>query len=64
MNIVVDGTFQFEDGKIVLEGGRIVLPVHNDPLDVLGHGSFRFQVARDVKLSKHGYQRGQEAVIK
>lgn len=61
MAVKLHGLLQLEQRQVVLEGPRVVLPVHYDPLHVPADGPLALQVARDIELSEHGHQGGQEA---
>lgn len=54
------GTLQLQQCQVVLESSRIVVPVHDDPLDILCHSALLLKIARNVELSEHGHQVGQE----
>jgi len=60
MGIELHWSVQFQQGQIVFEGGRIVLPVDDDTLHILRHRALTLQVAGDVEFAHDGHQWGQE----
>lgn len=60
--VVADRWFELKQGDVVLERGRVVLPVHDDPFHVLADAAFRFHFAADVVLAEYCHQVGQKPV--
>lgn len=59
--IIMYGTFQFQEGQIIFERGRIVFAMHDDTLDVLRHRLLRFQREGYIEFAEHGHQGSQES---
>lgn len=60
MQIVADRRLELQQSYVVLERGRVVLPVHDDALHVFADAPLGLDLAADVVLAEDGHQIRQE----
>lgn len=64
VQIVADGRLELQQGYVVFERGRVVLPVHDDAFHVFADAPLGFHFAADVVLAENGHQVRQEPANK
>lgn len=58
--VVGDGRLELQQRDVVLERGRVVLPVNDHALHVLADAPLGLHLTADVVLAEHGHQVGQK----